>query len=303
MKKLFSTVAALILAAMLVFPFGALAASNGAVFTMNDVNNVAPGDGFDITLSVGGSYAVHGMNLSIEFDPTALVLENVVRGDYLNDIAAAGNMVILDGVAMANAGKVRLGILCPTTAVDGEGELFTMHFRLKDGVTVNQQVIMVVQELIYLPMGSTTSTNVAFTTDNSIITVAGGSVPSGGYNEGDHGVGDNVSSAPHFPTRDPNDPDADVTPAMDITPDPASYPTAAPATAEPGNTDETTAPDGSDEPAPEKTGSPDDSKNVTPKPADVPGDAPKYTPYIIGGIAALLLIIVIALIARGKKRK
>lgn len=281
MKRLFTVLAALVIAAALVLS-PAVLAEEGGIFTLTDASNISPGQTFDITLSISGDYEVHGMNLSIEYDPTALVLEGCSRGEFLMGLIDDGQIVVLDAGTLANAGMVKLAVICPSDPVTGAGELFTMHFRLKDGVTVNQQVIMIVREFIQLPVGSTTSTPVPFTTDNAIITVTGGSTPDGGYNEGGSGIGDNMSDSPEYPTREPDDPDADVTPAVDTTPEPSAN-TAVPESEAPFNTVE---PAGTGEPEPDDTDAiatdiPDDTADAQEtddgKPTAEPGKAEAVT--------------------------
>ncbi|MBQ5487723.1 MAG: hypothetical protein IIT70_02565 [Clostridia bacterium] len=322
MKRLFSLFAALVVAAALVLS-PAVHAEQGGIFTLSDASNISPGQTFDVTLSISGDYAVHGMNLSIEYDPTALVLESCTNGDFLANLSSQGQFYVLDATTLANAGMVKLAVICPVNPVSGSGELFTMHFRLKDGVTVNQQVIMVVHEFILLPVGSTEKTNVPFTTDNSIITVTGGSTPDGGYNEGGSGIGNNNSDSPEYPTREPDDPDANVTPAVDITPEPDYHATAAPQSAapfdtvepaqtgepEPGETDaaDTEAPDGTAEVSEtddaKPTAEPEKAENVTKEPDD-PGRNGKKNlvlPIVIGAVV-LLGAAAAVLFARGRKK-
>ncbi|GEM_PF-280595 len=237
MKKLISiltALAVLILSAAFVLPAAAAADTGTAHFTLSDADNVTPGESFTVTLHVSGDYQAHGMNLSVEYDPTCMVLERCEYGDYMTAITAAGNFVTVDASTLSNSGMVKIGIMCPIEPATGEGDMLILHFHVKDGVTVNQQVIMIVTELIYLPLGSMTSSDVAFTTENSVITLANGSEPDNGYNEGGSGVGSNTSESPSYPTRDPNDPDAQTTPEpIETSPLPSVNPSSNPATREP----------------------------------------------------------------------
>lgn len=316
MKRLLSALAALLLAAVLILP-AAVRAEAGAIFTMNDAENIAPGDTFDITLHISGDYEAHGMSLSVEFDPTALVLESCVRGDYLKRLADNDMFVVLDCQSLANAGKIKLGILCPVEPASGEGDVFTMRFRLKEGVTVNQQVIMIVSELSYLPIGEIVSTDVAFTTDNAIITVVNGTTPEGGYNDGTSGVGGNPSDSPNYPTRDPEDPDSQVTPAADVTlipldtsapvtnaPDPAE--SIVPGTVDPQNTDEAAG-----------TGNPVDTQENTPPTQEGSAEGSKQggeisnnptqkknaVPFIVLGAVVVAGAVAAALVIGNRKNK
>ena len=336
MKKMLAIFAALLLAASLIV-LPAAGAETGGIFTMNSVEGVSAGDTVEITLHISGDYEVNGMNLSIEYDPTCMVLESCTQGEYLTRIAALGNVVILDPGTLSNAGMIKLGVICPINAVSGEGDMPTMRFRIKDGVTVNQQVIMVVHEFVYLPLGSMNSTNVPFTTENAVIALSGGSTPDGGYNSGGSGIGDNVSEAPNYPTRDPNDPDSEVTPAVDFTPEPGSTEpanTTVPATDDPNESHqpvgrETPEPTGTDAPEtevpatdevtptdkpfptkapeePEDSAAPDSSgtaEAATAEPGDIAPKKSSPVPYIIGGAAVLAAAGAVAAVILNKKKK
>ena len=329
MKRLIGFVLTAILVIAAAVSFSAVSvADGGAIFTMNDVDGIQPGESFDITLSISGEYAVHGMNLSIEYDPTAMVLDSCTQGEFLSQVSSQGNLVLLDATKFANAGMIKLGIICPVNAISSEGEVMTMRFHVKDGVTVNQQVIMVVNEFVYMPLNQPSSP-VEFTTDNAIITLVSGATPPGGYNDGDHGVGDNTSAAPQYPTRDPSDPDANTTPFVEATPVPTELATpslsAAPASAAPAETaapDASAAPGGQRETAePDATEAAAADESAAPKPTEPtrdgedtaatqapgqehpePGKSTNVLPIIIIGAAVVLAAVAAVLVIRGRKR-
>lgn len=265
MKRLISmltAIAVLILSAVFVLPAAAASEYGTANFTLSDVDNVNPGESFTVTLHISGDYQAHGMNLSLEYDPTCMVLESCEYGDYMAAITAAGNLVTVDNSTLSNSGMIKIGIMCPINAATGEGDMLIMHFHVKEGVEVNQQVIMIVTELIYLPLGSMTSDDVAFTTDNAIITLANGSAPDDGYNEGGSGVGSNTSESPNYPTRDPNDPDAQTTPQpVETSPLPTASTSASPSTREPiGTPAPMNTPENTDPADEEQTGTPESAQ-------------------------------------------
>lgn len=307
MKRLFSLLTVLLLAALLIVPAAASAEYGSATLTLSDVDNVAPGESFEVTFSISGNYTVHGMNLSIEYDPTCMVLESVEMGDYLKALQSSGKIVVLDCSTLSNSGMVKLGVICPTDPATGEGEALKMHFHVKDGVTVNQQVVLVVNEFIYLPLTTTQKTDVPFTTENSVITLRGGSEPGGGYNEGGSGVGDNASAAPNYPTRDPQDPDANVTPSVDVTMEPIDV-SSAPTTVGPVNTADisrmTEDPNNTKEPAEEATKSAENPGIATQIPNTDPAAPTKSSPlpYIVIGVLGVLAVTAAVLIIRGRKK-
>ncbi|MBR5947422.1 MAG: hypothetical protein IKZ82_02085, partial [Clostridia bacterium] len=195
MKRIFSLFAAVLFAALILASPAALAGGGPVVFSMNSVENVSPGESFTITLSISGDYQAHGMNLSIEFDPNSMTLESCDQGDYLNAVRAKSALVVLDSETLAHEGKIKLAVAMPMDAATGSGDVLIMRFHVNPGVTVNQQVIMIIQEFIYMPVNQMTGTDIPFSTHNSIIALRGGSIPKAGYNEGDDGIGNNISSS------------------------------------------------------------------------------------------------------------
>lgn len=198
MKRLFALSFALMMALITVLAPGASAENIGNIkLTMNSVDNVNPGETFDILLEISGDYKASGMHLSIEFDPNGLELVSAKQGDFLKDIKENNALfVVLESDQLAYQGKIKLAIVCASGFVSGSGDLLKMQFKVKSGVTVNQQVVMVIHECVYLPQNAAVGIPIPFETKNSIITLVGGSEPGGGYNDGDTGIGDNKDSSP-----------------------------------------------------------------------------------------------------------
>ena len=174
---------AILLAAAMLLP-QAMLADQGAVFTMNGTDNVPAGGTFDVTLSVSGEYAIHAAHLSVEYDPNSLELVGLEELDVMKSLRSGNNLVILDYETLAYQGKIKLGIGMPTDAMNAKGDIFKMTFKVKDGVSVNQQIVMIVNEFVNAPVGGE-STPQAFTTHNAIITISGAKDPEGGFNRGE----------------------------------------------------------------------------------------------------------------------
>ena len=285
MKRIFSLAAAVILAALTVIAPVAHAGGGPVVFSMNSVENVAPGESFTVTLSISGDYQAHGMNLSIEFDPNSMTLESCDQGGYLDALRVSGGIPLLDAQTLAPSGKIKLGVMMPSSAATGSGEVLVMRFHVNEGVTVNQQVIMVIHEFIYMPIGQMTGTPIPFSTHNSIITLRGGTTPEAGYNEGDDGIGNNISSSPSQPpeptpggsTTTPkpvttaapgatNEPGTTTAPGVTPVPGNASSRTTEPPAAA------TTAPGESAQPDETVTASPDGTVTASPETSDEPAN-------------------------------
>ena len=175
MKKIATVFTAILLAAAMLLP-QAMLADQGAVFTMNGTDNVPAGGTFDVTLSVSGEYAIHAAHLSVEYDPNSLELVGLEELDVMKSLRSGNNLVILDYETLAYQGKIKLGIGMPTDAMNAKGDIFKMTFKVKDGVSVNQQIVMIVNEFVNAPIGGE-STPQAFTTHNAIITISGAKDP------------------------------------------------------------------------------------------------------------------------------
>lgn len=234
MKKIATVFTAILLAAAMLLP-QAMLADQGAVFTMNGTDNVPAGGTFDVTLSVSGEYAIHAAHLSVEYDPNSLELVGLEELDVMKNLRSGNNLVILDYETLAYQGKIKLGIGMPTDAMNAKGDIFKMTFKVKDGVSVNQQIVMIVNEFVNAPVGGE-STPQAFTTHNAIITISGAKDPEGGFNRGEEAVGDNKTSAPNYQPTETKQPAESGDPTGSTTPEPGADSTKAPDTKPNDNT-------------------------------------------------------------------
>ena len=123
----------------------------------------------------------------------------------------------------------------PTDAMNAKGDIFKMTFKVKDGVSVNQQIVMIVNEFVNAPVGGE-STPQAFTTHNAIITISGAKDPEGGFNRGEEAVGDNKTSAPNYQPTETKQPAESGDPTGSTTPEPGADSTKAPDTKPNDNT-------------------------------------------------------------------
>lgn len=192
MKKFITATVSLFACAMLVFtilaPASALAAGS-AMFDMNNVDGVSAGSEFSVTLRISGDYEFHSLNLAVSFDPASLEFVSLDKGQVLTSMVPnKSGISILEYQGIVAQGLIKLAIAMPLDAMSGSGDIFTMKFRVRDGVTVNQQVILTVFELSYMPLGTMTGTPVKFETHNSIITISGAANPTGGFNQGESGT-------------------------------------------------------------------------------------------------------------------
>ena len=293
MKKFLSIILTAMLVLALAVPFAAAADEEEAVITLNSIDNAKPGDEIIVTASISGNYKVHCVNFTCDYDVNALELNEAKQGDFLNQIGMNGNLVILDSQAFIESGRIVLGIACPVDAMNGSGDLVVMRFRIKENVTVNTQVILYVSEFGYMPIGDTFATPVKFSSHNSIITLVGGTVPEGGYNEGENGSyqGEPITPVPGL-TAIPQEPatlEPDATELPTVTQDASD-------TAEPDGAKETLDP-----------GSKGDAL-ITNAPSDTPADdKPKGSNTVLicvlAGVVVLGAVAAVVLITKSKKNK
>lgn len=285
MKKLLTFAIALVLVFAICVPFISLA-DNGASFVIDDISGVKPGDEFTAVLKVSGNYELHTANISVSYDTAALTIVNVEKGKFITDKVMSGSCVFIEDHE-AVPGSIKMGILMPIEALSGEGELLKMTFKVNAGVTVNQQLIIVVSELGYLPTGQTISTPVAFTTDNSVIIISGGSAPADGYNPGETGTGEYR-------------PDTIVTIA----------PSGEPATPAP-NSGKVTIPDTSTAAPSETDAQPDNQigaaatriPEASTAPAKNGSPTPRLLIILLCVLAAVVIVIIIFIVVSGNKKK
>lgn len=214
MKRFFLLIMTVMLSLTLIAPqssvFAERSPNSDVLLTLNGINDAYPGDEVDITLHISGDYQAHVFNLSINYDSSALEIVGLVNGSFMTtNVQAVNGISVIDYETLAANGQVKVGIMMPTTAMMGEGDMLTMTFRIKEGVTVNQQVVLDVIELAEMPVGETVSKPISFTTENAIITINGASDPEEGFNHGTSGTPDpHRTNEPQegIMTNDPNSP-------------------------------------------------------------------------------------------------
>ncbi len=283
MKKFLSFAIAIVFVLAMYIPVISFA-DNGANFVIDDISGIKPGDEFTAVLKISGNYELHTANISVSYDPSALSIISVEKGKFITDMTMSASCMFLEDHE-AVPGSIKMGILMPIAALSGEGEIVKMTFKVNDGVTVNQQLVVVVSELGYLPTGQTISTPVAFTTDNSIITISGANAPAGGYNPGETGTGEYrpdtiVTIAPGGKTTTPAPNSGKIT-----TPDPNA-----------AASDETNAPSDNQISA-VATKAPD----ATPVPKKA--SMPTLLIILLCALAVVVIAIIIFIVASGSKQK
>lgn len=295
--KRFSTI---LLAALLIFALipSAVLGEDEAVITLSSVDGAKPGDEITVDVTIEGRYQAHIVNFTFEYDPEALEIISAKQGSLLENAASSGILVILDEKTLAPVGRVALGIVGAVNPLEGEGELLEMKFRIKDGVTVNQQVKLYVSEFSNMPIGETNSTPIKYTLVNSIITLTNGTVPDGGYDKGETGYEQGVLTAVPGFTPPPYDPSAS----------PFDIPSIDPLIGSSLSTPSTPAPNGSEKPEATKGPGSENSSaagiqsDTNPVSDEKPKSSGSVLIYVLIGVLVAAAAAAIAVITIRKKK-
>ena len=283
MKRILTAAICLISCAILMLsalaPNAALA-EDIAKFEMNDVNDAAVGSEFDVTLSLSGSYKIHTVNMTIAFDPNALELVNVENGKLLAEsVVKSSGYYILEHESIAAQGYIKLAIAMPIDALSANGDLFKMTFKVRENVKVNQQIVLNIYELAYMPLGAKVGTPISFETVNSIVSIDGASDPEGGFNRGESGTPN--PSLTQIPTLQEGT----------LSPNMSRHPVVTVPPADEGNTENDRNDSVSTFP-PTATAAPSDKQNE---------GGVKPVVYVLGGVVVAAAVAAVTVIVRKKK--
>ncbi|MCR5808717.1 MAG: hypothetical protein K6G56_04055, partial [Clostridiales bacterium] len=167
---------ALLVSALMVMgmiPFTAVAATTGeAHFTVDTVDNANPGDTVNVFVNLSGTYEAHIINLSVNYDPEQLECTGVKKGDLLKeeDYPEPG-MYMADYTTQP--GRVAVSVMYASEALtNAEGQFVKLIFNVKEDCTVAHNVLeLVVEEVSYMPLGTSNTEPVPYTAENGAINV------------------------------------------------------------------------------------------------------------------------------------
>ena len=147
MKKIF----ALALAAMMAVCLIAIpaAAENDVVIAVETVN-AQPGETVDVSLNVTGEFAVHSVNIWVDFDNTKLTLNGIEKGEALSNLPGGGMALISQN---DENNSIRLGVMMPTEPLTAQGTFFTANFTVSEAVEPGTTIELALQvkEFSYMP--------------------------------------------------------------------------------------------------------------------------------------------------------
>lgn len=119
------------------------AGASTKVYLTSSESVVAEGDVFDVSVSIDGADDLYAYGLSVSYDPVKLLFIEADESDFLQ--AGGVNDSFNYGLENGLQGKVIFGNarLGETAGVDGDGELFSMTFRVLSGEngTANLEIL------------------------------------------------------------------------------------------------------------------------------------------------------------------
>lgn len=165
MKKIFAlALAAMMAVCLLAIP---AAAENDVVIAVETVN-AQPGETVDVSMNVTGEFAVHSVNIWVDFDNTKLTLNSLEKGEAIETLPSGG-MALLSQNDENNS--IRLGIMMPMEPLTAQGTFFTANFTVAEtvepGTTI--ELTLQVKEFSYMP--DSTSTPVENTPVNGAVVI------------------------------------------------------------------------------------------------------------------------------------
>ena len=142
-----------------------------AVISVSSIDNVEPGDEFTLTAAISGDYQIHVAHISFQYDVSALeIVSGTANGDFTSAVSSAGGLAMIEFYALADQGKIKVGLAMTNDAFTGDYEMFNVTFRAKECIAASTQVTVEVVQFGYMPLGTTMATTVKSSVINGEIT-------------------------------------------------------------------------------------------------------------------------------------
>ena len=142
-----------------------------AVISVSSIDNVEPGDEFTLTAAISGDYQIHVAHISFQYDVNALeIVSGTANGDFTSAVSSAGGLAMIEFYALADQGKIKVGLAMTNDAFTGDYEMFDVTFRAKECIAASTQVTVEVVQFGYMPLGTTMATTVKSSVINGEIT-------------------------------------------------------------------------------------------------------------------------------------
>ena len=142
-----------------------------AVISISSADNIKPGEEFTLTAAISGDYQIHVAHISFQYDVNTLeIVSGTANGDFTSAVSSSGGLAMIEFYALADQGRIKVGLAMTNDAFTGDYEMFDVTFRAKECMAAGPQVTVEVIQFGYMPLGTTTATTVQPSVINGEVT-------------------------------------------------------------------------------------------------------------------------------------
>ena len=142
-----------------------------AVISISSADNIKPGEEFTLTAAISGDYQIHVAHISFQYDVNTLeIVSGTANGDFTSAVSSSGGLAMIEFYALADQGRIKVGLAMTNDAFTGDYEMFDVTFRAKECIAASTQVTVEVVQFGYMPLGTTMATTVKSSVINGEIT-------------------------------------------------------------------------------------------------------------------------------------
>ena len=142
-----------------------------AVISISSADNIKPGEEFTLTAAISGDYQIHVAHISFQYDVNTLeIVSGTANGDFTSAVSSSGGLAMIEFYALADQGRIKVGLAMTNDAFTGDYEMFDVTFRAKECIAASTQVTVEVIQFGYMPLGTTTATTVQSSVINGEVT-------------------------------------------------------------------------------------------------------------------------------------
>lgn len=142
-----------------------------AVISISSADNIKPGEEFTLTAAISGDYQIHVAHISFQYDVNTLeIVSGTANGDFTSAVSSSGGLAMIEFYALADQGRIKVGLAMTNDAFTGDYEMFDVTFRAKECIAASTQITVEVIQFGYMPLGTTTATTVQSSVINGEVT-------------------------------------------------------------------------------------------------------------------------------------
>ena len=132
-----------------------------AVISISSADNIKPGEEFTLTAAISGDYQIHVAHISFQYDVNTLeIVSGTANGDFTSAVSSSGGLAMIEFYALADQGRIKVGLAMTNDAFTGDYEMFDVTFRAKECIAASTQITVEVIQFGYMPLGTTMATTV-----------------------------------------------------------------------------------------------------------------------------------------------